>query len=101
VYESRLQSETLDRLFDAVVLMEDREDCYRFFEDILTIGELNSMAQRFQVAEMLKNGSTYQQVVEATGASSATISRVNRCLHYGADGYNRLLERLEEKKGDG
>lgn len=97
MYESKLRSEMTDALFDAILLLDDQEDCYRFFEDVLTIGELHSMAQRWQVARMLRGGSTYQQIVEATGASSATISRVNRCLHYGSEGYNRMLDRMEGK----
>lgn len=97
MYESKLRSGAADKLFDAILLLESREECYRFFEDVLTVGELNSMAQRLEVASLLRDGATYQQIVEATGASSATISRVNRCLHYGADGYARILGRMEEK----
>ncbi|HHY41799.1 MAG TPA: helix-turn-helix domain-containing protein [Thermoanaerobacterales bacterium] len=81
-------------LFDAILLLQNREECYRFFEDICTIGEVQSMAQRLQVAKMLKEGKTYTEIAQVTGASTATISRVKRFLHYGADGYNIILERL-------
>lgn len=84
----------IDRLFDAILLLKTRKECYRFFEDICTIGEVKSMAQRLQVAQMLKQGCTYIDIVEQTGASTATISRVKRFLDYGADGYNMILERL-------
>ncbi len=97
MYESKLQSESADRLFQAILTLQTIEDCYRFFEDVLTIGELGSMAQRLQVARMLDGGSTYQEIVAETGASSATISRVNRCLHYGAEGYRRVLDRTKDK----
>jgi len=76
------------------LLLQNREECYRFFEDICTIGEVQSMAQRLQVAKMLKEGKTYTEIAQVTGASTATISRVKRFLHYGADGYNIILERL-------
>jgi TrpR-related protein YerC/YecD len=84
----------VNRLFDAILLLDNREDCYRFFEDICTIGEIQSMAQRLQVAEMLKEGRTYTDIAQTTGASTATISRVKRFLNYGANGYNIILERL-------
>ncbi len=87
----------IDRLFDAILLLKTREECYRFFEDICTIGEVKSMAQRLQVAEMLKQGRTYTDIVQVTGASTATISRVKRFLDYGANGYNMILERLGSK----
>jgi TrpR-related protein YerC/YecD len=95
MYESKLKSEDVDRLFGAVLLLRDLEDCYRFFEDVMTAGELSAIAQRLQVAAMLDEGATYQEVATATGASSATISRVNRCLHYGADGYRRMIDRVK------
>lgn len=90
----KLKDPYVNRLFDAILLLEDREDCYRFFEDICTIGEIESMAQRLQVAEMLKEGRTYTDIAQTTGASTATISRVKRFLNYGANGYNIILERL-------
>lgn len=90
----KIKDPYINRLFDAILLLDNREDCYRFFEDICTIGEIQSMAQRLQVAEMLKEGRTYTDIAQATGASTATISRVKRFLNYGANGYNIILERL-------
>ena len=86
----KLKDPYVDMLFDAILLLENREECYRFFEDICTIGEVQSMAQRLQVAKMLKEGRTYTEIAQATGASTATISRVKRFLHYGANGYNTI-----------
>ncbi|HHW03237.1 MAG TPA: hypothetical protein GXX35_10570 [Thermoanaerobacterales bacterium] len=94
----RLGDRSIDRLFDAILLLKTREECYRFFEDICTIGEIQSMAQRLQVAEMLKSGHTYTDIAQTTGASTATISRVKRFLNYGANGYNMVLERLDKKE---
>ena len=76
--------------------MRTREEYYRFFEDICTVGELNAIAQRLEVAKMLANEQTYTHIAEATGASTATISRVNRCLNYGAGGYKTALAKLKE-----
>lgn len=84
-------------LFEAILTLESIDDCYKFFEDICTIKEMQSIAQRLAVAKMLKAGETYQAIVSATGASTATISRVNRCLNYGDGGYNIVLKRLENK----
>jgi len=98
VYNSKLTSEFLDSLFEAILLLRNQEECYRFFEDICTIKELQSISQRLQVAKLLRENKTYHEIEEITGASTATISRVNRCLHYGADGYNIILDRLEEIK---
>ncbi|TDT58403.1 YerC/YecD family TrpR-related protein [Fonticella tunisiensis] len=94
-YESKLKSEEMDFLFKAMMTLETLEDYYRFFEDICTINEIKAIAQRLQVAKMLKEKRTYIDIADATGASTATISRVNRCLLYGSDGYNRVFERLE------
>ena len=74
--------------------LEDEEDCYRFFEDICTINEIHAIAQRLQVAKLLNEKRTYSEIEEATSASTATISRINKCLVYGADGYKRVLERI-------
>lgn len=90
----KIKDPYINMLFDAILLLQNREECYRFFEDICTIGEVQSMAQRLQVAKMLKEGKTYTEIAQVTGASTATISRVKRFLHYGADGYNIILERL-------
>lgn len=97
-YVTKLQDPMLDELFDAVLLLEDQEDCYRFFEDLCTVGELKAMAQRWKVVKMLEENRTYTDIVEETGASTATISRVKRCLHFGADGYLRILQRGMNKK---
>lgn len=92
----KLKDEVTDRLCDAVLLLESREECYQFFEDVCTIGELKALAQRLEVARMLGGRHTYDEIVARTGASTATISRVKRCLNYGADGYKIVLERLKE-----
>ncbi|MDO4553256.1 MAG: YerC/YecD family TrpR-related protein [Bacillota bacterium] len=92
-YDSKLKSSDMDELFKAVLLLESEEDCYRFFEDICTIKELQAICQRFQVAKLLAEKKTYNEIEETTGASTATISRVNRCLTYGADGYNLILNK--------
>lgn len=96
-YQSKLKREDIDELFDAVLTLQDQEECYRFFEDICTINELHAIAQRLQVAKMLANKKTYTEIEAVTKASTATISRINKCLLYGADGYKLVLERLNEK----
>jgi TrpR-related protein YerC/YecD len=95
---SKLKDELIDRLFEAILLLEDIDECYSFFEDICTISEIKAMAQRLEVAKMLRDKKTYQEISDKTGASTATISRVNRCLNYGADGYKLILQRLEDQK---
>jgi len=97
VANPKLQGESMDALFRAILLLENEEECYRFFEDIATISELKALAQRFQVALLLQNGKTYQQIEGETGASTATISRVKRYLQYGAGGYSLVLSRLTKK----
>jgi len=97
-YFSRLKDEMTDKLFEAVLLLENEEECYRFFEDICTVGEIKAMAQRLEVAKMLDEERTYTEIAEETGASTATISRVKRCLYFGADGYRLILNRLKEKQ---
>ena len=97
----KLRTEAVDHLFDAILSLENREECYTFFEDICTINELLSLSQRFEVAKMLREQKTYLDIAEKTGASTATISRVNRSLNYGSDGYDMVFERLlggEEKE---
>lgn len=96
-YKSKLQSLQVDELFEAILELETIEECYRFFEDICTINEVKSLAQRLEVAKMLKSKRTYQDIADETGASTATISRVNRALVYGSDGYNIILDRLSDK----
>lgn len=99
MYQSRLASEQMDLLCDALVATCDREAAYRLLEDLCTIAEVQALAQRLAVAKMLRSGATYQEIVARTGASTATISRVNRCLHYGADGYVTVLTKLDEQGG--
>ena len=97
-YESKFKREDIDELFEAVLTLQDREDCYRFFEDICTINEIHAIAQRLQVAKLLSEKKTYNEIENLTSASTATISRINKCLVYGADGYKRVLARLKEKE---
>lgn len=97
-YESKLKREDVDELFDAVLLLKDREECYRFFEDICTVNEIHAIAQRLQVAKLLNNGKTYNEIEQQTKASTATISRINKCLQYGADGYKIVLKRMQEEE---
>ncbi len=92
----KIKTEAVDHLFDAVLLLENREECYNFFEDLCTVNELLSLSQRFEVASMLKSGKTYMEIAEKTGASTATISRVNRSLNYGNDGYDMIFSRLNK-----
>ncbi|WP_371362321.1 hypothetical protein SRRS_35000 [Sporomusa rhizae] len=96
----KLKDDITDQLFRAILSLKTEEECYQFFEDVSTIGELKSMAQRLEVARLLKAGVIYDDIVAATGASTATISRVKRCLYYGADGYKTVLARLEEDQAD-
>lgn len=92
----KLRTEAVDFLFDAILSLKDREECYIFFEDVCTINELLSLSQRFEVAKMLREQKTYLEIAEKTGASTATISRVNRSLNYGNDGYDMVFERLKD-----
>ena len=94
----KLRDAFSDQLCQAVLALESVEECYQFFEDICTISELKALSQRLEVARMLKNGHTYDDIVARTGASTATISRVKRCLTYGADGYKIILDRLAKKQ---
>ena len=94
----KLKDQLSDQLFDAILSLNNNEECYQFFEDICTVSELKSLAQRLEVARMLQTGHTYDDIVARTGASTATISRVKRCLHYGADGYKTILDRLGNKE---
>lgn len=100
-YASRLQDPMVDDLYEAVLSLENREECYRFFEDLCTVGEIKAMAQRWKVVRMLTEDRTYSDIIEETGVSTATISRVKKCLYYGADGYRQILDRqLAPKKQD-
>lgn len=94
---SKLKDGHMDELFTGILSLNTVEECYNFFEDLCTITELRAMAQRFQVAKMLDQGQIYSDIVRETGASTATISRVNKCLIYGTDGYRMLLDRTKEK----
>ena len=96
MYASRFKNEFIDELFKAILLLDSIDDCYRFFEDVCTVGELQEIAQRLAVAKMLENSATYSEIVDKTGASTATISRVKKSLYYGADGYKLMLKKLSE-----
>ncbi|MBD5517642.1 MAG: TrpR YerC/YecD [Lachnospiraceae bacterium] len=91
----KLKTDAVDHLFQAVLCLKTPEECYDFFEDLCTVNELLSLSQRFEVASMLKDHKTYLEIAEKTGASTATISRVNRSLNYGSDGYDLVFERLD------
>ncbi|KGF07941.1 MAG: YerC/YecD family TrpR-related protein [Ezakiella sp.] len=93
-YNSRLKSEQTDALFEAILTLDTMDDCYRFFEDICTIKEIQAIAQRLEVAKQLRENKTYNEIEAETGASTATISRINRSLNYGADGYNLIFRKL-------
>ncbi len=94
MFEPKLHNRQTDMLMQAVLALQTEEDAYRFFEDLCTIPEIRSIAQRLEVAYLLRRKETYQKIAEETGASSATISRVKRSLSYGADGYDRVLEKI-------
>lgn len=95
MFESRLQSEQADLLARAFLALESMEDCYRLFEDLFTIREVQDLSSRMEIAMMLRDKITYNEIVEKTGASTATIGRVNRALNYGAGGYERVIEKLK------
>ncbi|MDA8337435.1 MAG: YerC/YecD family TrpR-related protein [Peptococcaceae bacterium] len=95
MYSGKLKDDHLDRLFAAVLTLRNVEECYQFFEDVCTVAELKAMAQRLAVAGMLGEDCTYGDITRGTGASTATISRVKKCLNYGADGYRLVLSRLK------
>ena len=92
-----LRTKAMDMLLDGILSLENREEAYLFFEDLCTVGELEALQQRFEVALLLRKEKTYQEIADKTGASTATISRVNRALNYGNDGYDMLFERLEDE----
>lgn len=97
-YKSKIKDKQLDELFEAILKLENIEECYRFFEDICTINELKSISQRLEVAKLLRQEKTYNEIEDETGASTATISRINRALNYGAEGYSLILDRLGYNK---
>ena len=90
----KIRTEAVDYLFKAILSLKDKEECYIFFEDICTVNELLSLSQRFEVAKMLRQQKTYLEIADKTGASTATISRVNRSLNYGNDGYDMVFARI-------
>ena len=93
-----IKTKAVDELFNAILTLKTKEDCYKFFEDVCTVNELMSISQRLEVARLLLQKTTYLDIARLTGASTATISRVNRSLVYGSDGYSMVFERLEELK---
>lgn len=90
----KMKTSAVDHLLDGILCLQTKEECYNFFEDLCTVNELLSLSQRFEVASMLREHKTYLEIAEKTGASTATISRVNRSLNYGSDGYDLIFERL-------
>ena len=95
---SKLKDENFDNLIKAILSISDKDEAYDFFEDLCTINELKAMSQRFAVARQLRNKTVYTEIVENTGASTATISRVNRALLYGTGGYEKIISRMEKNK---
>lgn len=95
----KLKDSNIEYLYRAVLSLENVEECDRFFDDLCTVQELKAISQRLQVAKMLRDHRVYSDIVQATGASTATISRVNRSLNYGADGYEAIFKRLDEEDG--
>ena len=93
----KLRTKAVDYLFEGILSLENKEECYTFFEDVCTVNEILSLSQRFEVARMLRAQKTYLDIAEKTGASTATISRVNRSLNYGNDGYDMVFARLKEE----
>ena len=97
----KLRQASVDHMFEAILCLRDKEECYRFFEDLCTVNELLSISQRYEVSRMLDAGRTYLEIAAATGASTATISRVNRSLNYGEGGYGMVFQRLDDKDQGG
>lgn len=96
---SKLKDYNVEYLFRAILSLQTMEECYNFFDDLCTVPELKALSQRLQVAKMLSEHKVYSDIVQETGASTATISRVNRSLNYGADGYGVIFERLDKEDG--
>lgn len=94
----KIHTQAVDQLFEGILSLQSKEECYDFFEDLCTVNEILSLSQRFEVAAMLRNHETYLKIAEQTGASTATISRVNRSLNYGTDGYEMVMERIKQPK---
>ncbi len=95
---TNIRNEEMNSLFEAIITLQNEDECYKFFMDVCTINELQAMSQRYEVAKMLKDKKKYTEIAEVTGASTATISRVNRSLNFGNDGYELVFGRLEDKK---
>ena len=96
--KSKIKDEKLDFLFRGIMTLESLDECYSFFEDLCTVSELQEMSRRMHAAKMLNSNHIYTDIAEQTGLSTATISRVNRCLKYGSDGYLSVLEKIEKKR---
>ena len=96
----KIKTEEVDHLFQAILTLRNEEECYTFFEDVCTVNELLSLSQRYEVAKMLRERKTYLEIAERTGASTATISRVNRSLNYGNDGYDLVFERIKGEENE-
>jgi TrpR family protein YerC/YecD len=96
----KIKTEAVDHLFQAILTLRNEEECYTFFEDVCTVNELLSLSQRYEVAKMLRERKTYLEIAERTGASTATISRVNRSLNYGNDGYDLVFERIKGEENE-
>lgn len=94
----KIRTPAVETLFDAIIKLETVDECFDFFEDLATINEILSLSQRFEVARMLRQHKTYLEIAEKTGASTATISRVNRSLNYGNDGYDLAIQRIQKKQ---
>ena len=92
-----IRTKAVSEMFQAILTLQEEEECYKFFEDVCTVNEVLSLAQRFEVAKMLTQGHTYMEVAEQTGASTATIARVNRSLNYGGEGYEMVFGRMKDK----
>lgn len=95
-FSSKLKNDELDLLFQSILSLKDLDECYMYFEDLCTIAELNAIGQRLKVAMLLRDKHTCQDISQSTGVSTATISRVNKCLHYGTGGYNMVLDKLKK-----
>ena len=94
----KIRTSAVETLFEAIIQLKSVDECFDFFEDLATINEILSLSQRFEVARMLRQHKTYLEIAEKTGASTATISRVNRSLNYGNDGYDMVIQRIQEQK---
>lgn len=101
IMNKKIHTKAVDQLFEAILALKNKDECYGFFEDLCTVNEILSLSQRFEVAAMLREHETYLKIAEQTGASTATISRVNRSLNYGNDGYEMVMERIRKNKTEG